>query len=87
MISEERQLCKACATGNEKHTHTGDMYSCIKGREEYIRQLDPKNQIRAMIIHERLSQEMAEYIEKLSIARKQTPLEIVLSEGLTFFNK
>ena len=87
MISEERQLCKACATGNDKHPHTGDMRSCIKGREEFIRQLDPKDQIRAMIIHERLTQEMAEYIEQLSVVRKQTPLEIVLSEGLSFFNK
>jgi hypothetical protein len=87
MIIEDRQLCKACATGNEKHPHTGDMNSCIRGREEFIRQLDPKDQIRAMMIHERLSPEMAAYILNLSNARNQTPLEVVLSEGLSFFNK
>ena len=76
-------MCKACATGNDKHPHNGDPYSCVKGRNELIRGMKPEEQILQLIIHERLAQSMAEYIMDLAIARKKTPLEIVEEEGLT----
>lgn len=87
MIQEKRQLCKACATGNEKLEHNGDIRTCIKGREGLIELMPSEQQIRHLIVHERLSLEMAKYIQELATERKKTPLEIIKDEGLNLFEE
>jgi hypothetical protein len=83
MINQKREICKACALGNEKkYSHNGDLKSCIKGRKEYLKLLPEKEQIRQLIIGERLSKEMAEYICHLSKERKKTALDVLEEEGL-----
>jgi len=45
MINQKREICKACALGNEKkYSHNGDLKSCIKGRKEYLKLLPEKEQ-------------------------------------------
>ncbi len=82
MMNEEQTLCKACATGNPKHEHNGDLNSCIKGREELIRSMSPEEQLKALVIHERLSCALAEHIWNLSVSRNKTPLEVLAEDGL-----
>jgi len=82
MIREKVEMCKACATGNEKHSHNGDPNSCIKGRMELIRHLKPVEQIEQLMIHERLPASLGKFILKLSKERKKTPIEIIEEEGL-----
>ena len=68
--------------GNDKYPHTNDVRSCIHGREQYISGLPAKDQLRELIIHERLSKEVADQIWALSVAREKTPLEVMQEEGL-----
>ena len=82
MIQEKRVMCKACATGNEKHLHSGDSKTCIQGRSEYIKNLPADQQITQLIIHERIPMSMANFIAKLATERKKTPWEIIQEERL-----
>ena len=82
MINQKREMCKACALGNEKYPHNGDLKSCIKGRKEYLKLLPDKEQIKQLIVGERLSKSMAEYICNLAKERKKSPLEVLEEEGL-----
>jgi len=82
MLQEKRQLCRACALGDNKLSHNGDPYSCINGREELIKYLPAKEQLVQLLIHERLSHDMLEYIEALAKERNKTPIEIIREEGL-----
>jgi hypothetical protein len=86
MIQEKREMCKACATGNEKRAHNGDLRTCIKGRSEYIKHLPPKKQMEELIIHERLSKDMADFIINLALERKKNPYDILEEEGLSLTN-
>jgi hypothetical protein len=82
MITENNhEICKACAIGSEKYPHNGDPKTCVKGKVEYLKQLDADEQIKQLIIHERMSIELAEHIEQLAKQRKKTPLEILQEEG------
>lgn len=75
-------MCKACATGNEKHPHSGDPKTCIQGRSEYIRNLPAEKQMAQLIIHERIPAAMANFITALAAERKKTPWEVIEEEGL-----
>jgi Asp-tRNA(Asn)/Glu-tRNA(Gln) amidotransferase B subunit len=82
MIQEQKHICKSCALGTDKYGHNSDPKTCIKGREEFISHLSTKEQIQQLIIHERISTEMANFILSLSKERNKTPLEIIQEEGL-----
>jgi len=75
-------MCKACATGNEKHPHNGDTKTCILGRAESIKHLPAKQQLNELSIFERLPSDMVKFIETLAKERKKTPLEVMLEENL-----
>jgi hypothetical protein len=87
MVQEQKQICKACALGNEKYPHNGDYKTCIKGRLEYIKHLPPEEQLTELIIHERISPEMAEFIFLLTKERDKTPFELFQEECLNLLNE
>jgi hypothetical protein len=87
MIQQPKQICRACATGIEKFGHNSDPKTCIRGKEEYIKHLSVDEQMEQLIIHERLSQEMACFIYSLSQERNKSPLEVIQEEGLNLLNE
>jgi hypothetical protein len=56
--------------------------TCVQGRIEYIKSLPEEDQITEILVHECLSQQMAEYIFDLANQRNKTPAEIVIEEGI-----
>ena len=87
MIQEPKQMCRACATGIEKFGHNSDPKTCIRGKEEYIKNLSVEDQMEQLIIHERLSQEMACFILSLANERHKSPLEVIQEEGLNLLTE
>jgi hypothetical protein len=82
MFNQETKICRACATGNKKHAHSNDPNSCVYGRDELLRNLPPEEQIKELMIHERLSPEMANHISLLARDRNVLPVDILSVEGI-----
>jgi hypothetical protein len=80
MNFNRNEICRACATGDQSQTHNYDEKYCRLGRLQALGSLPIKTQIQILQVEERLSKKIADHLVHLAIERKQTVLEVFISE-------